>query len=290
MRDRGGGLLVLVHRIYPLGFSLPLVSFENLGHSATLHHFHLFFLVSLSSCAAHRLLGFVAILRLVSALTLAIFIIGITTTERPHDVCLLKPQGWPLALLIKGAPLLAHCRKETNLSMIEKVGWSSISNQLGCRLMLPFCKSYKFFKDHFFCIHCRDVGPNILVDSIGQPRFPFYWTKCLVVTIKVERAYLEEWEDEFISDLRGRLTYSCVELIQWAFQKKKALPFTSTFSSPFVPNVVLTLIALPAPNLVLTPDIIPTPVIEVVLVVIGPKQASTSSSGEPSRKRPCKVI
>ncbi|RDX99481.1 hypothetical protein CR513_17465, partial [Mucuna pruriens] len=54
----------------------------------------------------------------------------------------------------------------------QKVGWLSLSNQPRQKLLKPFHKSYKFFKDWFFRVCPKEIGPNLLSDSFGDPFFP----------------------------------------------------------------------------------------------------------------------
>ncbi|RDY04177.1 hypothetical protein CR513_12141, partial [Mucuna pruriens] len=55
--------------------------------------------------------------------------------------------------------------------------------------------------------HVCGVGddPNIFLDHFGQPFFPLFWAKDPTIAIRVERAYVEDWEEEFIIDLGSRL-------------------------------------------------------------------------------------
>ncbi|RDX66367.1 hypothetical protein CR513_54871, partial [Mucuna pruriens] len=95
-----------------------------------------------------------------------------------------------------------------------KVGWMSLSNRPNRKLLKPFLESFKIFKDKFFKICPGKSGPSLMVDSLGAPLFPFYWTSQPAVSIIVVRKDLEKWEDEFISKLETLPRLFCSKLIR----------------------------------------------------------------------------
>ncbi|RDX58564.1 hypothetical protein CR513_62114, partial [Mucuna pruriens] len=56
--------------------------------------------------------------------------------------------------------------------------------------------------------------PNIFLDQAGQPFFPLFWTKDPAIAIRVEKTYVEDWEEEFIIEPRSWPMSSCVDLVK----------------------------------------------------------------------------
>ncbi|RDY13020.1 hypothetical protein CR513_02113, partial [Mucuna pruriens] len=107
----------------------------------------------------------------------------------------------PLAHQMKGASLSVSGREDKTSTTVgerleeehsDQVRWSSPSNQLRRLLLWPFRESYKIFKDQFFRVLYDSIGPDLLVDSIGEPYFLLSWTKKPIEVIEVHSSSSKE--------------------------------------------------------------------------------------------------
>ncbi|RDX98501.1 hypothetical protein CR513_18559, partial [Mucuna pruriens] len=120
----------------------------------------------------------------------------------------LHPNGWAYVrafeLLCEDlgkAPSLGVFFWFYTVKKTEKVGWTSLCSRPKRKLFQPFLASYKKFKTQFFKVTPGDVDPNLLVDRVGRPFFPLFWTHQPAVSITVNLDDLDSWEKVFAKEL-----------------------------------------------------------------------------------------
>ncbi|KAJ1418062.1 hypothetical protein SESBI_16185 [Sesbania bispinosa] len=57
------------------------------------------------------------------------------------------------------------------------VGWTSLNGFSGRPLLNVIHSSYKDFKPHYFRLRGTEANSELLFNSLGEPKFPLYWTK-----------------------------------------------------------------------------------------------------------------
>ncbi|KAJ1386242.1 hypothetical protein SESBI_40961 [Sesbania bispinosa] len=57
------------------------------------------------------------------------------------------------------------------------VGWTSLNGFSGRPLLNVIHSSYKDFKPHYFRMRGTEENSELLFNSLGEPKFPLYWTK-----------------------------------------------------------------------------------------------------------------
>ncbi|RDX98077.1 hypothetical protein CR513_19058, partial [Mucuna pruriens] len=102
-----------------------------------------------------------------------------------------------------GSPHLASSFWFFMLCRADKVGWTSLSSQLWCKLMKPFQESYKQFKDHFFWVAVGHTGRNLLFDDSREPLFPLYWSDQPAISVTVDQDHLKGYSVKDIAALKA---------------------------------------------------------------------------------------
>lgn len=95
-----------------------------------------------------------------------------------------------------------------------KVGWVSLNSSAGLGIFAAYTTSYKDFKDKFFRVRAGPACPELLVNSVGFPRFPLHWTINPKARNSFDRDSMSDAEIKDVDYLSNFKTMRCAEILR----------------------------------------------------------------------------